>query len=307
MHNLPIPLNRFIGRQREIAEVQRLLSESRLATLTGPGGCGKTKLALEVAANLVDAYADGVWWIELAPLADSTLLPQVMAAVLGVREQPEEPILHSLVHTLRPKNMLLVLDNCEHLIEACARLAEALLGACANLRILATSREALNIAGENTWTVPSLSLPDMGEKRLTFTELSQYEAVQLFVDRAVAVQPGFKLTELNAQAVVQVCQRLDGIPLAIELAAARMKVLQSAEIAKRLDDRFNLLTSGSRTALPHHQTLRAALDWSYNLLSEPERMLLRRLSVFAGGCTLEAVEQVCTDDVGREGILSGRS
>ncbi|HLO15714.1 MAG TPA: NB-ARC domain-containing protein, partial [Anaerolineales bacterium] len=281
MNNLPIQLSSFIGRGREIAEVKRRLSESRLTTLTGAGGCGKTRLALQVAADLVDSDQEGVWWIELAPLADPTLVPQTVAMVLGVREQPDQQILTSLVDYLRPKNTLLVLDNCEHLIEACARFVEALLRACANLRILATSREALNIPGESAWTVPSLSLPGVGQKHLTFTELSQYEAVQLFVDRAVAVQPGFKLTELNAQTVAQVCQRLDGIPLAIELAAARTKVLQSAEIATRLDDRFNLLTAGSRTALPRHQTLRAAIDWSYNLLSEPERALLRRLSVFA--------------------------
>ena len=304
MNNLPIQLNSFIGRRREIADVQRLLSASRLATLTGAGGCGKTRLALQVAANLVDTYNDGVWWIELAPLVDPTLVPQAVAAVLGVREQADQPVLNSLVDYLRPKNILLVLDNCEHLIDACAHVAEALLRACPNLRILATSREALNIAGENAWTVPSLSLPDVGEKRLTFTELSQYEAVQLFVDRAIAVQPSFKLTELNAQAVAQVCHRLDGIPLAIELAAARMKVLQSAEIVARLDDRFSLLTTGGRTALPRHQTLRAAMDWSYDLLSEQERVLLRRMSVFAGGCTLVALEQVCTNEVGREGILS---
>ena len=306
MNNLPHQLNNFIGRRREIAEVKRLLSESRLTTLTGAGGCGKTRLALQVAANLVDNYIDGIWLIELAPLANPMHVPQAVATILSVREQPDQPILTSLMDYLRPKNMLLVLDNCEHLIDACARLTEALLRACPDLQILATSREALNIAGEIAWTVPSLSLPDIEQKSLTFAELSQYEAVQLFVDRAVVVQPGFKLTELNAQAVAQVCQRLDGIPLAIELAAARMKVLQSAEIVARLDDRFNLLTTGGRTALPRHQTLRAAIDWSYDLLPKSERVLLQRLSVFVGGCTLAAVEQVCTNEVGREGILSSQ-
>jgi predicted ATPase/DNA-binding CsgD family transcriptional regulator len=302
MNNLPVQLNHFIGRQHEIAEVKRLLAASRLITLTGAGGCGKTRLSLQVAANLSDAYDDGVWWIELAPLVDPMLVPQAVAIVLNVREQPNQSILDSLMDYLHSKNMLLVLDNCEHLIDACAHFANTILSACPNLRILATSREALNIAGESAWTVPSLSLPDVAQQ-LPFTELSQYEAVQLFVDRAVAVQPGFKLTDLNARAVIQVCQRLDGIPLAIELAAARMKVLQSAEIVARLDDRFNLLTTGSRTELPRHQTLRAAIDWSYDLLTEPERVLLQRLSVFAGGGTLAAVEQVCSNGLGQEGIL----
>jgi len=295
-HNLPIQLTSFVGREREIAEIKRVLSTTRLLTLTGAGGAGKTRLALQVAADLIDSHANGVWFIELAPLADPALVAGTVAATLGVREQPGQPILNSLLDYLRPKDLLLVLDNCEHLIDACARFADALLRASPNLKILATSREALGIAGETTWIVPSLSLPSVNGQRPTFTELSQYEAVQLFVARAVAVQPTFKLTELNAAPVAHVCQRLDGIPLAIELAAARVKVLKTAEIAARLDDRFRLLATSNRMALPRHQTLRAAIDWSYELLSEPERVLLRRLSVFAGGCTLEAVEQVCGDD-----------
>lgn len=305
-HNLPIQLTSFVGRARELAEIKRLLPTTRLLTLTGAGGAGKTRLALHVAAELLDTYDDGVWLIELAPLADPALVPQTVAAVLGVHEQPAQPILNSLIDYLRAKNLLLVLDNCEHLIVACARLADAVLRACPNLRILATSREALGIAGETVWMVPSLSLPDASQPRPTFTDLSQYEAVQLFVDRALAVQPSFKLTELNASAVAQICQRLDGIPLAIELAAARVKVLKTAEIAARLDDRFGLLTSGSRTALPRQQTLSAAIDWSYDLLTEPERVLLRRLSVFPGGCTLAAAELVCADEDGADGILSSQ-
>jgi predicted ATPase/DNA-binding CsgD family transcriptional regulator len=223
-------------------------------------------------------------------------VPQAVAAVLDVQERPGQPILHSLVDSLRSKKLLLVMDNCEHVIEACAQLAEALLRACVDLNILATSREALGITGESVWTVPSLSLPDAPQHPPSLTELSQYEAVRLFVERAVAVQPGFKLTDQNAAAVTQICQRLDGIPLAIELAAARVKVLKPAEIAARLDDGFSLLTLGSRTAIPRHQTLRAAMDWSYGLLTESERVLLRRLAVFAGGCTLAAAEFVCSDN-----------
>lgn len=291
-HNLPVQLTSFVGRKRELAEITRLLGSTRMLTLTGVGGAGKTRLALQIGADLVESYANGVWFIELATLADPALVPQAVATMLGVREQSGQPLLVSLEAHLRSKTLLLILDNCEHLIDACAHVADFLLRACPKLSILATSREALGIAGETTWMVPSLSLPDERQPRLTFNELSQYEAVQLFVDRAVAAQPSFKLTELNAAAIVQVCRRLDGIPLAIELAAARVKLLNPAEIAARLDDRFALLTGGTRTATPRQQTLRGVIDWSYDLLSEPERILLRRMSVFAGGCTLEALEQV---------------
>lgn len=291
-HNLPIQLTSFVGREKEIREIRGLLGRTRLLTLTGAGGAGKTRLSLQVAADLGESYAKGVWFIELAPLSDPALVAGTVAATLGVREQPGQPILDALIEYVRAQEMLLVLDNCEHLIDACAHLADALLRACPHVRVLATSREALGIAGETTWIVPSLSLPDAQQPRPTFADLSQYEAVQLFVARAVAVQPNFKLTELNAAAVAHVCQHLDGIPLAIELAAARVKVLQTAEIAARLDDRFRLLATGNRTALPRQQTLRGAIDWSYELLSEEERVLLRRLSVFAGGCTLEAAEWV---------------
>lgn len=293
-NNLPVPLSSFIGREREIAEVKRLLATSRLVTLTGPGGCGKTRLAIQVAGALVESVDDGVWFIDLAPLADPALVAQQVAAVLGVREQPDEPILDTLVDALRAKDLVLVLDNCEHVIDACARLADALLRACPNLSILSTSREALGMTGERAWTVPSLSLPDARKELPLFAELMRCEAVQLFVARAAAIEPSFQLNELNAAVVATICQQLDGIPLAIELAAARVKLLQPAEIAARLNDRFRLLTLGSRPATPRHQTLRAAIDWSYDVLSEPERMLLRRLAVFSGGCTLEAAESVCS-------------
>jgi predicted ATPase/DNA-binding SARP family transcriptional activator len=293
-HNLPIALTSFIGRTREIAEVTRLLSTTRLLTLTGPGGCGKTRLALAVARDLVAAYSDGVWLVELAALADAALVPQAVAAVLGVREEPQRSLTVTLADALQSRSLLLVLDNCEHLLDSCAHLAEMLLCAGSHLRILATSREALGLAGETTWPVPSLALP--GPQALpALTELSQVEAVRLFVERATAALPTFALTQTNAATVAQVCQRLDGIPLAIELAAARVKIISVEQLAARLDDCFSLLTGGSRTALPRQQTLRAAIGWSYDLLSEPERALFRRLGVFAGGWALEAAEAVCAD------------
>jgi predicted ATPase/DNA-binding SARP family transcriptional activator len=291
-YNLPLALTSFIGRTREIGEVTRLLATTRLLTLTGAGGCGKTRLALAVAAELVAAYPDGVWLVELAALADGVLVPQAVATVLGVQEQAQRPLTATLVDALRPRDLLLVLDNCEHLIDACAHLAQSLLVGCAQLRILATSREALGIAGETTWLVPSLPLPDM-QQLPPVAELAQVEAVRLFAERAAAALPTFTLTPANMAMVAQICGRLDGIPLAIELAAARVKVVSVDQLATRLDDCVRLLAGGSRTALPRQQTLRAAIDWSYNLLSEEERALFRRVAVFAGGWTLEAVEVVC--------------
>ena len=267
--NLPAQLTSFIGREREIANISRLLAAHRLVTLTGPGGCGKTRLALEVASRLLPSFEDGVWLVELAALSDPALVPQTLASTLGVREGPGRTLTDALVDFLRPKTLLVVLDNCEHLVADCARLAETLLRACPRLRILATSRETLNITGEVAGTVPSLSLPDPGRVP-DVEDLTQYEAIQLFVDRAATVAPAFTLTNQNAAAVVQVCSHLDGIPLAIELAAARVKVLAVEQIAARLDERFRLLTAGSRTALSRHQTLGAAIDWSYALLPEPE-------------------------------------
>jgi predicted ATPase/DNA-binding SARP family transcriptional activator len=291
-HNLPCPLSSFVGREPQIAELKRLLAgPSRLVTATGVGGCGKTRLALQVAGELAEEFADGVWLVELAALADAALTPQAVAAALGVREDPGRPLRQTLLSFLKPRQLLLVLDNCEHLVDVCAELATALLQACPRLRILATSREELGVTGEILYGVPPLSLPPHNPQ--TSTQL-QSEAVRLFLERAAAAPAAFTLTDENAPWVAQICRELDGLPLAIELAAARVRVLPVEQIAARLDDRFGLL-KGSRSALPRHQTLRALIDWSYDLLSEPERALLRRLSVFRGGWTLEAAEAVCSD------------
>lgn len=293
--NLPFQLTSFVGRDREKAEVARLLGGARLVTLTGAGGVGKTRLACQVAADLADRFPDGVWLVELAPLSDAGLVPQTVAAALAVDEQPGRSILAVLGDYLRTRSLLLVFDNCEHVLATCASLAEALLRTCANVRVLSTSREALGIEGETVWRVPSLSLPDVRDAPDP-QRLAAYEAVRLFEERAAASQPGFRVTERNAAAVAQVCRRLDGLPLALELAAARVKGLAVDQIAARLDQGFRLLTGGRRTALPRHQTLRATMDWSYGLLAEPARAVLRRLSVFAGGFTVETAEAVCAGE-----------
>ncbi len=326
-HNLPLQLTSFIGREKEIAEVKRLLRGPdrtglqdpsglvRLLTLTGAGGVGKTRLALQVASDLLQSFPDGVWLIELAPLSDPALVPQTVAVVLGVKEEPGRPLQATLTDHLRGKQALLILDNCEHLVQASAQLAEAVLRTCPDVRLLATSREMLGVAGERALYVPSFSLPDphtfppvgadpvsapVSALMSALSVLTQSEAIRLFVDRAASVMPGFSLTPDNAPAIVQICQRLDGIPLAIELAAVRVKVLRVEQIAVRLADAFRLLTGGVRTALPRQQTLQATMDWSYDLLSEAERRLFNRLSVFAGGWTLEAAEAVCADVVGAD-------
>jgi non-specific serine/threonine protein kinase len=300
---LPAALSSFIGREREIAEVRRLFERGRLVTLTGAGGSGKTRLAIQAAGELGDEMEDGMWWVELAALSDAGLLPQAVAAALGVREQPGRALSETLVIWLRPRNLLLLLDNCEHLIAACAGLADSLLRACPRLKVLATSREALGVNGEIVWPVPPLSLPDPGDLP-SVEELMKYEAARLFVERASAASPRFALTGGNAAAVAQTCHRLDGLPLAIELAAARVKALSVEQIAARLDDCFRLLATGGRAETPRHQTLRAATDWSYDLLTPAERVLLRRLSVFAGSFALEAAEAVCADsDIAREETL----
>jgi predicted ATPase/class 3 adenylate cyclase len=305
-NNLPIQVTSFVGREGEIRDVSSLLGETRLLTLLGPGGTGKTRLSLQVAANSIDRYADGVWFVELAPLYDAALVPQAVASALGVREEPGRPVLATLTEHLRARTVLLILDNCEHLVDACARLADGLLRTCRGVKVLASSREALGTAGEVTYQVPSLSLPDPRQMP-PLERLTDYEGVRLLVERATAVKPGFKLTDGNAVAAVQICQRLDGIPLAIELAAARLKALSPREIAEHLDERFRLLTAGSRTALPRHQTLRGLIDWSYELLSEPERALLRRVSVFAGGWNLAAAEAVDADALELIGRLVDKS
>jgi predicted ATPase/DNA-binding CsgD family transcriptional regulator len=294
-NNLPLELSSFVGREKELAEVGRQLGGNRLLTLTGSGGCGKTRLALAAGTDLVEGFEDGVWLVELAPLVDPSLVPQAVASALGLREQPGRSPAEALSRYLGSKNVLLVLDNCEHLVEACAALAEELLRFCPRLRVLATSREALGITGEVAWPVPPLSLPDV--RRLADVEsLPRYESARLFLERAAAVRPDFALTEQNAQAVAQICYRLDGIPLAIELAAARTKVLSVEEISERLEDSFELLASGGRTAMLRQKTLHATMDWSHDLLPDEERTLFRRLSVFAGGFNLEAAQAVCGGD-----------
>ncbi len=294
-HNLPVQMTSFIGREKEMSEIKESILTHRLITLTGSGGTGKTRLSLQVAADLLDQFPEGVWFVELAALSDPNLIPKMILSAFGIPEQSGMTILQLLMDYLREKKILLALDNCEHLIEACAKLVDALLNSAHVLKIMATGREALGVKGEVVWQVPSLSLPDV--KHLPALEqLSQYEAVQLFIERATLVQPHFIVTKDNAPAIAQICFRLDGIPLALELAAARVKMLSADQISSHLDDRFRLLTGGARTALPRQQTLRAMIDWSYDLLSENECLLLRRLAVFAGGWTLELAEQVCSDE-----------
>ena len=298
-HNLPALLSSFVGRTREVAEVRRLLEGERLVTLTGAGGSGKTRLALRAATAATMAFEDGAWLIELASLSDPALVTQTVAATVGVPEQRTRPLLETLIEALHGRRTLLVLDNCEHLVQACAQLAQDLLQGCPGLTILATSREPLGISGEVIRIVPPLSMPSGADAtsglRPDAARLGRSEAVQLFVTRAQAAAPGFELNNENACVVAQICLRLDGMPLAIELAAARLRALSVAQVAELMGDRFQLLTGGSRTAPARQRTLEAALDWSYNLLPEVERRVLQRLSVFAGGCTLEAAEAVCSD------------
>jgi predicted ATPase/class 3 adenylate cyclase len=295
LNNLPIQLTTFIGREHEMAEVKQALNDRRLVTLTGSGGTGKTRLSLQVAAELLEKFEHGVWFVELAPLTDPELIPQTILSAIGIQEHPGKPPIEVLKEYLHEKKTLILLDNCEHLIEASARVVHTLLNAAPKIRILASSREALGVKGELSYPVPSLSLPDI--KHLPAIEqLSQYEAVRLFIDRASLVVLHFVVDRISAPFIAQICYRLDGIPLAIELAAARVKVMSVEQISRRLDDRFRLLTGGARTSLPRQQTLRALIDWSYDLLSESERRLLCRLSVFAGSWTLEAAEEVCAGD-----------
>ena len=300
LNNLPLQLTSFVGRKQEMAAVSRLLATARLLTLIGAGGVGKTRLALQVAAEVLDSFSDGVWLVEFAPLSDPVLVQHAVTSALGMREEAGRSVLATLADYLQSRHVLLVFDNCEHLVAACAALAESLLRTCSRLHIVATSREALRIGGETVWRVPSLPQPHPRQLP-AFDHVTQYEAVQLFSERAAAVEPGFTLTNQNARAVAQVCHQLDGIPLAIELAAGRMSMFSVAQIAARLDERFRLLTGGSRTALPRQQTLRATVDWSYALLSKGEQALLQRLSVFAGNWTLEAVEAICAEETAQGG------
>ena len=302
LHNLPAQMTSFIGRETELAEVKQALSAHRLVTLTGSGGAGKSRLSLQVGMDCLHQFPDGVWLVELAPVTDPALVPQTLLSTFNLREDRHRSVQAVLVDFLRAKTLLLVLDNCEHLIEACAQISDALLQACAKLRILASSREALGISGEYAYRVPSLSTPNP-EQLPSLDELEKADSIRLFVERAATAKQGFTLTNVNAFSLAQICYRLDGIPLAIELAASRVKVLSPEQIAARLDDRFRLLTGGSRTALPRQQTLRAMIDWSYSLLSEQEKTLFRRLAVFVGGWTLEAAEAVCAS-TGKDNIQS---
>ncbi|HUS13610.1 MAG TPA: tetratricopeptide repeat protein [Chloroflexia bacterium] len=294
-HNLPVQLTSFVGRDRDLAEATRLLDSARVLTLTGPGGAGKTRLAVQVGAEVLDRFPDGVWLVELGPIADPLLVPHALAATLGLREEAGQPLTTALAAYLGARKALVVLDNCEHLVDACAHLVEALVRTCPGLRFLVTSREALGLAGEIRLSVPPLPTPDPRQLPPP-AEVAAFDSVRLFSERAVTVLPSFAVTAANAGDVAKICARLDGIPLALELAAARVAVLPVAEIARGLDDRFRLRTSGGGPTLPHQQTLRALLDWSWDLLLDDEQLLFRRLAVFAGGWTLAAVEAVVPGD-----------
>jgi non-specific serine/threonine protein kinase len=324
-NNLPRQRTRFFGRQRQLDELAAALDESQLITLTGSGGCGKTRLALELGRRLLSRFGDGVYLVELAPTASGELVPYAVGTAIGVREQSGDSIVQSLEEHLASRRMLLILDNCEHVLEPSADLAAALLDASPDSRIVATSREPLGVEGERTWRVPSLSLPETRPRQrgtpasgsgrartptpsnapaatIDLDAVAHAEAVALFLDRAKAAKPAFALTDSNVDGVVSICRRLDGIPLAIELAAARVKVLTPEQIEQHLDDRFRLLSSGARGAVERHRTLRAAVEWSYRLLEETEQRTLRALSVFAGGCTLDAAMAICSGDGGPDQV-----
>ena len=294
-HNLPVQRTSFVGRRKELLELRDLLASSRVLSLTGAGGVGKTQLALGLAREFLDDFSDGVWLVDLAPLSMPDLVVQTIATVLGVREGPQRSARDALLDNLRDRQLLLILDTCEHLIGTCAELVELLLREAPGVRILATSREALAVSGETVWRVPSLSLPETPAPS-SIDALVQYDATLLFIERARASDPAFTPTPDNADIIVSICRRLDGIPLAIELAAARVVVLSPEQIAARLHDRFRLLTGGARTAVARQRTLEATVDWSYQLLSDMERQLLSRLSVFPSSWTIEAAEQICGGD-----------
>ena len=291
--NLPEPLTSFVGRERELVEIKRLLAKKRLLTLVGMGGIGKTRLALQAAAEVMDAYRDGVWLVELGSITDASLVPATVAQVLGVREKTSAPLIAMLCTHLKARQLLLILDNCEHLLDACAKLTDAVLRVAAEVAIIATSRESLRVDGEQTYPLQPLSLPEPSADE---QGIEHSEAVQLFVERAQRQLPDFELTAGRVAAVVDLCIHLDGIPLALEFAAARVRSLSVEEINARIGDRFKLLTGGSHTTQPRQHTLRATFDWSYDLLADDERTVLRRLSIFPGTFTLEAASSVASDD-----------
>jgi non-specific serine/threonine protein kinase len=309
-YGLPVPLTTFIGRDTELVRLQQLLDpltsrprSTRLLTLVGAGGCGKTRLAIELARRVTENLPDGVRFVDLSPIADAAIVPSTVLTSLGGRDSSDLAPLEGLLRRVQGRKLLLVLDNCEHLVGACAELVDTLLGATSELRVLATSREALRVSGEVAWRVPSLEVPDL-DSQIGADHLLEFAAVRLFLDRVFQVDTDFSPTDANALAVAQICSRLDGIPLAIELAAARASGMSVHEIATRLDDCFHLLTGGSRTALERHRTLRATIDWSHALLTDTEQTLFRRLAMFAGGWTLEAAEAVCEGEpLGRSDIL----
>jgi predicted ATPase/class 3 adenylate cyclase len=304
-NNLPVHLTSFIGREKEMGEIEALVKSGRLVSILGPGGAGKSRIAIQVAAEMIDQFENGVWFIELGSLSDAENVVPAIAQTLKIREQHGRSILATLIESIADKNLMLVLDNCEHLIDACASLVESIATSNSSTKIVATSREALGIPGEQSYRLPSLSLPPTRNPNNSpiIESFSMYESVRLFVDRAILSNSDFSITNDNAQAVANICVQLDGIPLAIELAAARIRTLSAEEIYARLHDRFQLLTTGSRTAIPRQKTLRALIDWSYDLLSESERCLLRQLSVFVNGWTLDTAERAFKVEDGNEDIL----
>ena len=295
-NNLPLQLTSFVGRDNEVAEIEALLRKHRVVTLVGSGGVGKTRASLQVGANILDGSGDGVWFVELAPLADAVLVPNAVATALGIELPPRSEPLTALTGALKTKHLVLILDNCEHLVAAAARVADAIVRACPKIVILASSRQGLGIAGEATYRMPSMLVPDaQSAARIGAADAKRYGSIALFVERAQAADLHFALSDENAPAVADICRRLDGIAFAIELAAARVRVLSPQQLQRRLDERFRILTGGSRTALPRQQTLRALVDWSYDLLDERERALFRRVGIFVDGFSIEAATAVCAD------------
>jgi predicted ATPase/class 3 adenylate cyclase len=293
-NNLPLQVTLFLGREKDVMDIERRLAKTRLLTLVGTGGVGKTRLSLQIGADVLDQYEDGVWLVELAPILDPDLIPGAMATIFGVGTRAGQSPLEALVHVLRSKRMLVILDNCEHIVAGAARTADALLHGCPHVRVIATSRQGLGIDGEVVLRVASLPVPERIEG-LKAADAIGYGAIALFVERASAAVESFRLTDENAPTIAQICRRLDGIALAVELAASRIKVLTPVQLLAMLSERFRVLTGGKRTALPRQQTMRAAIDWSYDLLDENEELMFRRLAVFSGGCTLEAAREVCGD------------